>query len=276
MLNPNFLHIKDTKFKLQDMVMTFYNGQNNIIISLKTLQKYLIINTKYYFDNHEQDITITFCPYSSAIVIYYDKFELTDQIINNNIVLKHGINNYLINQLSGSLINAKGCYLKKISNRILTIRQMLSSYIDCLYLQDIKDNSTNKKNKNNKLVKDNKNNKLVKDNKNNKLIVNNINNKLFNDNNEQDKKLLYDKDNINFVYDSELIIYGIEYISSKSNKCSDTKRTAIICNKNYNYDNYKKYLKKYEEKLIEKNAIIYPCKFKSWISFFPDSKIIVV
>lgn len=228
----------NNKLKLKDMAICFYNGISNVCIGLKTLMNNIIIHDYYYYDTDtitsegnerqkKEDITIIFCPYSYTIVIYYGNFVLTNIVNNNNIVIMNLDTNKLIQHISGSIIDKDetGCYVRKISVRVMTIKQILINYIDSKFLQ-------------------------------------------INDANEINNNVIQNKcDNINFSY-------GIEYITKGTTQCKDIKHTILISKNDYDYDDYKKYFKKYEEKLIEKGAILIPCDNKIWQSLYPNTKII--
>ena len=96
-----------------------------------------------------------------------------------------------------------------------------------------------------------------------------------------------------FKYFPKTHVYGIEYVSRKINNledlvpCTQIKHTLVLgkysastldINKIKNYDyiknGYKEYFIKIADKLKDKGAIIIPCYYFVWLSFYPDSKIV--
>jgi len=97
---------------------------------------------------------------------------------------------------------------------------------------------------------------------------------------------------ITFKYFPKIIVYGIEYVSRKITNledlvpCTQIKHTLVLGKyasnhdtskvRNYDYikNGYKEYFTKIADKLKDKGAIIIPCYYFIWLSFYPNSKII--
>lgn len=307
---PEFTSLQNSNIELSDEIIVFYNGLKNIIITKNTLLKYPVIYSKYYYENLSkdstpltEDISITYCPYTGASVIYYGKYRMTGEIYNNNIILENQETNNKIHQLTGDSvsdtlhknsvlafnkdntlkkrtfdkiqdedeqINKKinillKCHSpKKISTKQMIIRNSISTFIDCDYLD-------------------------LSDKKSESINVKPLVSKDY----ETSTKLLFQQSLSVFSHFPKMLVYGIEYVSRKlgdleTEGCTQIKHAMILSRnaakytshkypkKNYDYvkNGYKDYFNKVSDKLKNKGAIITPCYYFAWLTFYPNTKVI--
>jgi hypothetical protein len=319
--NPEFTSLQESTISLTDEIIVYHNGQTNVIITKKTLNRYPIIHSKYYYDqdNMTEDITISLCPYSQTSIVYYGIYRMSGDIYNNNIILENQETKNKIHQLSGislsttmhkesvsafnkmpelkqraystsitesneSLGNLLKCplisnntlematqrnYIKKMSTKQMIVRNAISTFIDCKYLDY--DGTTN--------------------------------NKAFNLPDKYDliNQLAFQQGIQAFKYFTKMLVYGIEYVSRKTaiddletnnnGSCTQLKHTLIISknakkyitkhpeskeNHDYIKNGYKEYFIKSAEQLKTKGAIIIPCYYFVWLTFYPNSKVILL
>jgi len=253
--NPIFKTIPPNFLSLSNYVLVYNDSINYKIIARDIVDRYPIIYDKYY-DKLQQnnaefasDITISYCPFTSASVIYFGKLELSNELYNNNVILIDKKNpDYKIIQLKGDVYSKQTkkiepIYLRRTEIKIMTLRNALTMFPDCLYLHiNLSKNS----------------------------IIKNINNYHIN------KEILYPLTNKSEKYHPKTLIYGIEYESTDINKTE--KHTMIIGKKDKNFDYQKngfdKYFDNMLDKIRDKAGIIIPCYYFSWYSMYPNSKII--
>lgn len=283
--DPKYESLESTNINLGDLVIIFYNGKKNIVISFDVVKFYPIIYDNYYYQDNTEPITITTCPYSLAVVVYYGRYRMTGEVWDNNIILEGIDRDVRIHQLSGREVTKENeqCQsnVKRLSVKLMTVRNIISYYIDCSYI-----NVANAANMNNN-------------------VLNSIANY------HESKALVYDQDVKDFAYHPKNIIYGIEYISQKINEidqqetCVKVKHVALVSlrtldknphpihteqiitkvkkNKSsrriqydYTHNGYKEYFTQMHDKLKSKGAIIIPCYYYVWLTFYPNSKIILI
>lgn len=310
--DPKFTTLQESDIQLTDEIIVLHNGIKNLIIGKKTLLKYPVIYSKYYYDTESstnnnseisQTISITLCPYSMSSVVYYGRYRMTGEIYDNNIILEDIETNNKIHQISGENLSdtlhknsvasfnksvglktrnfmkdnglesinniitdkiLKCSSAKKMSTKQMTLRNAISTFIDCDYL-DIKVDKP----------------KAYKS-----LGLSN--------NYETTSELAFQLlKPITFKYFPKTLVYGIEYVSRKITNledlvpCTQIKHTLVLGKyvssthdvgkiKNYDYikNGYKEYFISIADKLKDKGAIIIPCYYFVWLLFYPNSKII--
>lgn len=239
---------------LFDTVIAFSDGRDNKIISLDIIRSYPIIHDLYYEENKLYDITIAYCPFTSSVCGYFGKFEMYDKIYKNSILLKK----YNNNNPNGFIMHLSGNYyslnenkiidkiIRRIEIKIMSLRNALTLYPDCLFLK-----------------------------------INKKLNPIVNNDYLSNKKLIYPDKNIKNIknfdkYHPKTLIYGIQYKSNNEFKYTAIigKSKSKINNIDYQKDKFEVYFDKCNEELNNKSAFIIPCYWFAWISFFPDSKII--
>ena len=255
---PNFIQLINVNdISLQDPVVVYNDGRKWKFIFLDILKSYPIVFDKYYekFKTNGKllvsDITLTYCPYSSSVLIYFGKYKPTGEVYNNNLIISDNSNSFII-QLSGieyTRIDKKRTnkIIRRAEAKIMTLRDVLTMYPDSKYLEFMND----------------KNPVLPK-----KYSLTH--------------QLNYPNDKYNKDYHPKTLVYGIEYLSS--NTKFDLKYTVIIpkdAKKNkvnsYNIkenkiDDY--FNPKMIEKIRDKSGVIIPCYYFVWMSMFPKTKIV--
>lgn len=113
-----------------------------------------IIHDEYFETNFQTKdgdglilpITVTCCPYSLTGIVYFGHYLLSGETFNNNIVLKrdNDENNDKMIQLTGQIYDGTTGHLKdttirKSEVKIMILRDAISIFPDCSYLQS--DNS---------------------------------------------------------------------------------------------------------------------------------------
>jgi len=309
--NPQFTSLQNSNIKLNDEIVVFHNGKKNIVITQKTLTKYPIIYSKYYYDqentneneilNKTEDITITLCPYSQTSIIYFGKYKMSGEIYNNNIILENVETKIKIHQLTGNKLsdtmhkNSVSTYNK---DENIKFRKFESEEVNANITNLLKC-TTSKKMTTKQMIVRNAISTFV-DSEYLDLDTSNEIKKIKNDiyglqeNYTQIVDLAFTQEiKKQFNYFPKLLVYGIEYVSRKIDfdfdlvgNCNKIKHCVIMgknaskyFNKNQNnYDyiknGYKEYFNEVAEKLKGKGAIIIPCYYFVWLLYYPNTKII--
>ena len=160
---PLFKEYPPKKLKLKDPVLVYSDGKDIKIVDFRILMRYPLIADKFYEPDSvnqgkiiESNITLTFCPYSFSSIIYFDKLKLIGQIYDSNIILETSDKKQIV-QLTGHLLDNQllNSGLRKEDCKIMTFRNAIALYPDCIYLR-IKNKKLGKKikvnNDNNKLI----------------------------------------------------------------------------------------------------------------------------
>lgn len=251
--DPNYTMDPPNNLNINDTVLVYNDGRTWKVVSLDIVLSHPIIYDKYYDDdinNTVSDISITYCPYTSCAIIYYDKYKLTNKIYNNNIIIKNN-NGYMI-QMLGILYSKYNKMIPSIIRReevkIMTLQNALTRYPDCQFLHY----TTKMK-------------PLV-----NKKYLSNT-------------KIMYKINNISKRFHPKTLIYGIEYITN--NSISTKKYSAIIGDdtsknkpnsRDYNKNKFNIYFVKMMDEIRERNGIVYPVYWYAWYAMFPTTKVIKI
>jgi len=142
-----FRHTPPKFLTLSDIVITYNDGKMYKIIPIHIAKYNMVIYDKYTdvlspTNTVEKDITLSYCPKTSACVIYFGKYTVyKHDKYKNNIILQDSkdIGKLLI-QFNGNFINtgtqtpAKYQPIRRLSTKIMTLRNAISMYKDPLYL----------------------------------------------------------------------------------------------------------------------------------------------
>lgn len=136
--NPIFAETVPLTINLHDIVIVYFDGKKYKIIDKKITDQFFIIRDTFYEQNYQTkneiftlDISLTVCPYTSTAIVYFDKYELAGYTCNNNMVIQR--DNDFVVQLTGSTNSNK--IIRRTDAKIMTFRNAISIYPDCLYLQ---------------------------------------------------------------------------------------------------------------------------------------------
>jgi hypothetical protein len=255
---PKFIQlINDDNISLSDPVVVYNDGRKWKFILLDIVKSYPIVYDKYYekFKKNGKlsvsDITLTYCPYSSSVLIYFGKYKPTGEVYNNNLIISDNINSFVM-QITGIEYNRTdqkrtNKLIRRAEAKIMTLRDILTMYPDCKYLD-----FTNNKDP------------------------------ILSEKYTISTKINYKNDNYKKDYHPKTLVYGIEYLSSNTD--SELKYTVIIPKdakkdkiNSYNIkenkiDDY--FNPKMIEKIRDKSGIIIPCYYFAWTSMFPQTKVV--
>lgn len=244
--NPIFSS-SPSNINLFDFVFVYSNGIEWKVIPLSILLYYPIIYDTYYdrFSNNSSNnyqyirspISFIFCPHSFSSTVVFDKISLTDDVHNNSTVFKTSNDNKFLILSNHLFINNKPSSLRTINVKLFKLRTALSLFPDC------------------------------------KFLIHNINNDLkpiINKSYFTNDSFFNKISNINSSYHPKKICFGIKYLSSKTN---NYKYSILVADDLVSFENY---IDKHITSITHKAAFITPVFWAIWLSYFPDSKIIVI
>ena len=229
-IKPKYIsRIQDKSLKLQDILVLYNDGSNWKAVPIEIMLMYPVIH-----DHHNnKPITVYFCPYTLFSCVYFGEFNPGTQVYNNNLTLenKNNIMIPIIGNIYSKDMKIINTYIRKNEVKIMSMRNAISTFPDCQFLD------TTEIKKINPLVKNDyfKNNTIH-----------------FPINKYSDK------------YSAKQIIYVIEY---KSKKQENYKYTAIVPKKNIfdiTKNKFEIYFNKMIDKIRDKGGHIYTCL---WFAF---------
>jgi len=242
--NYEYVSSPPESLNLDDIVVSFYNGKQWINVKLDIMLSYSIFYTKYYNeDNKKIDITLVVCTLTLRTTIFEGLYKFKTYI-DNRMILVDDTNSLIPIDIGYKIDNQKEIYPnKRMSVKICTLRNSILDNPDCIYL------ITNMKLKYVIQIEN-----YYKTN-----LINNITNiKL--------KK----------KYHPKTLVYLIQYKGKKKINTSiiignDVKKNTIT-----GYDiklsKFDDYLKKYHEKIIEKEGYLIPILLGYAILMYPESE----
>ena len=238
---PKFLsRVDDKSLQLSDTVVLYNDNFTWKIVPLEIMLMYPVIHDQY----ENKIITIYVCPYTLFSCVYFDQFYLNNQVYNNNLTLINDNNTIIpiIGQIYTKDMNIMKSYIRKNEVKIMTLRNAISMFPDCQFIDtsDIK--------KIEPLVDKN----YLK--------------------NKQIEFLSTDK--YSDKYDPKQIIYVIEYYSKKQD---DYKYSVIVPKENIfdiSKNKFEIYFDKMIEKVRDKGGHIYTCLWFAWSATHNKFKII--
>lgn len=250
---PKFIHNLD--IKLSDTVLVYNDGIKWKIVPIKILLSYPTIYDIYYDKVKSKrgeyiisDITVSYCPYTSCGIIYFGKFIPTGDVYNNNLILAD--KNKIMLQMLGKLYKNKKLVdeiVRKDEAKIMTLRNAISKYPDCVFL----DYTVNKK----------------------PIVTNSYN---------SNKTIHYPIKKVLNTYHPKTLVYVIEYKSTQIDV--DNKYTIIVSDdatqdkvnsRDININKYHKYFDTIIEKVREKGGILIPGYWYAWYGMV-DAKIVKI
>ena len=248
---PNFLPISPSDMNLLDLVAVYNDGRNWKVIPIDILTRYVVFYDKHFDkiknkkgENIVSDISITFCPYTFAAVIYFKKYAPTNKLYRGNIVLKDLEDGLLVPQIIGNK------FVRKKEIKLMTLRNVISNFPDCSYFNNNID----------KLPR------IVSD----EYITN------------KDVDVLVD--NINSKYHPKTLVYGIEYksIDTTINDYKYSVIIGADASNSINKDSlfdyvkngYNDYFNLAIDKIRDKGGVIIPCFWFCWMGIHENSKIV--
>ena len=262
--NPKFSSLsQDTSLSLIDPVIAYNDGKVWKLVPLKLLTSYPVIYDQYYDQIKTRggkliisDITVTYCPFTSTVIIYFGKYTPTGELYNNNIILSPNTDkDKIIVQIQGleysrTSKEKTNSFIRRDEVKIMTLRNVLGRYPDCLFLHH-QPNAT-----------------LLAPIVETSYTLNN--------------KILYPIEHFSKKYHPKTLVYGIEY---KSNKIEYDRKYTVIVPDDATKDKSNSYnlkLNKIDEyfnpvmmeKLRDKGGIIIPCYWFAWYGMYPNSKVI--
>lgn len=259
-INPVFNPISNESVNLTDPVFVYSDGKSWKIIPLNISLVSPIIYDNFYdsaIDNNSiTKICIYICPFSLFSVIYFGEFISFNKVYNNNLVLKDSKENEVIIPSLDNIYKENSDtntytlidkIIRKNEIRIMTLRNAISKYPDCLYI----DNSYL-----------NKFDPIVP--------LNYIKN----------DQIFFPNNKFNNQYHPKTIIYIIEYKSKRTHSykktvlltidaSSDSVNTVDIVKNGFDV-----YFQRMSEKIRNRGGLIYPCFWFVWNGIYPDSKVI--
>lgn len=247
---PNFVPGVPDIVNLTDKVLVYNNGRNWKVVLINVMCVYPVVYDKFFEqDGSISDISVTFCPFTYAAVVYFGKYVLTDKIKNSNITLikeedqnKNTESLVLMSQMLGHK------FVRKKEVRIMTLRNVISKYPDCNYLDSSK--------------LDMKNLKRITDSK-----------------YTSSDEILYSVKHKSGKHHPKTLVYGIEYVSKDVNH-KDYKYSVVVGAGDKSFDfvksKYEEYFDKWIEKIREKGGILVPSFWFGWYAAHGGDKIVEV
>jgi len=237
--NPLYHPYTSDFYKLDQPIIIYNNGTSWRIVSRDVMDRYPIIYDKYFDKSGKViDMSVTYCPFSGSTIAYFDKYNISNKIYNNNILLykKGSSTDDVIQQLTGNSISLSSgeiltTFILKHEVRITTLKVALSTYPDAQFLHFVP-----------------KLNKL---------------------------KGVFSVSNKSSRFKSKDLVYGIEY-KSKDIEKPDYKYTCITHSGEYDTTKIEEYIRHMADKLREKASIIIPCYWSAWYAFHPNTKVVTV
>lgn len=250
MIEEEDIEINEKPFKnvlLKEYVINFFNGLRWIIVPLKIMEIYSIIHTKYYDDEKQIDISIIVCPLTLRAINIKGKYKFK-KYINGIMALINEKEDIVQIDIGLKIDNEYNIISnKRYEVKIRTLRNSLIEFQDCLYLH-IKHDITN-----------------------NNIIDSEYYNNLLN----IDGTLL---DLSNIPFHPKTLVNIVQYIS----QYGEHKQTIIIgfdasIDNVSGYDTktslINKYLIKFYDEIINKNAYIIPILLIHAINIYKNAKI---
>lgn len=247
--DSTFLPTSPESMSLQDKIAVYNDGVGWKVIPLDILMRYVVIHDKHFDrvknkkgENVVSDISVTFCPFTFSTVIYFGKYAPTNKVYKGNIVIKDLDKDKLVPQMIGSK------FVRKKEVRLMTLRNVVSNYPDCTYL-DIKN-----------LDMPN----IVKE----EYLAN--------------KEIIYPFDNVSDKFHPKTLVYGIEY-KSKDVKVEDYKYSVVVGSDgsveeansfDYVKNGYDVYFDSVIDKIRDKGGVVIPCFWFGWVGMHPDVRVI--
>lgn len=253
--NPKFVNNSNINTKLSENVIVYNNGREWKVIAYDIIVMYPIIHD-IYFSNIKgesgitaQPITVVVCPYTLYSAVYFGEYISNNKIYNNNIVLAD-INEdgqilipILNNVYDVTADKPLDKIIRKNEVKIMTLRNAISNYPDCLFIN------------------------AKKIHKFDPIVPHDY---------LQSNHIYYGSPLFSKKMHPKTLIYIIEYKSSQEYEHS-LKNTVIIPKKNnLDIDNngFGKYFDEMINDIRDKGGMIYNCLWFAWISTYPKSKII--
>lgn len=236
---------------LKNISLVYNDGRHWKIIPMSLASIFPIIYDDYLEDNRKENITITFCPFSLCSKIHFGKYKATEYLFRGNMVIKNKDTDNYHAQINGFVISDNKTtdahnHINEI--KIMTIRQAISRFPDCLFLVDPK--------------RDNKESALP-------------------------HSYYFNDEVFNFPYYNRFhpktFVLGIEYHSS--NIDNSVKYTAIIDSASFAtkvnkmsecLNKYNNYIILNLDKIREKNGIITPILWYTWSNMYPKTKVVLI
>lgn len=270
--DPQFTTYPPKNLQLIDPVITYNDGRNYKVIPLDIFRRYPVIHDKYYdFDKNKNknkknklkilgfvsDISINCCPFTLFTTIFFGKYQPTNKLFNNNIVLRDtNYHDNILIPILGQIYSEQNKiqlnkFIRRHEAKIMTLRNAISKFPDCQFIKI------------------------------DKILDPIVDNQYY-----QNDTILYplkqNNNNKYYKFHPKTLIYGIEYFTSQYINSKKKKYSAIFSNdssknrpNNYDIQNngIERYFDQMIEKIREKGGLILPCLWFAWYSTFPDTKI---
>jgi len=246
--NPTFVKKSYKNSKLIDPVVVYNDNREWKIIPLYIFNMYPVIHDLYFENKKAHIITVYVCPYTLFTCIYFGEYIPYNKVYNNNVILKNNNDaDKILIPITSKILSISDqkvldeYFYRKNEAKIITLRNAISTYPDCQFIN------------------------IEKINKIQSII---------NQNYLENQKIYYDIDNYSSKYPPKQIIYIIEY---KSKTSFEYKYTAIIPKKNdfdIQKNGFNDYFIKMIDQIREKGGMIYTCLWFAWDATHPDTKII--
>lgn len=215
--NPVYSYKSSIK-SLNDEVIVYNDGKQTKVVPVAVMERYPIIHDKYYENDISDDISLTFCPFSSAAIIYFGKWKWTGEQYNNSIIIQKDSTSII--QLTGKEYKTgiPGRHIVKDAV-LLTLREVMKRYNDCVFLDDTRLRHIDA------------------------IVPASY---------RKDQTILHKMDKeLNRMFPAKQLVIGIDYISS--NSASDHKYTCIVSK---TPDKIHKYIDDNYQTIKDKSGII--------------------
>jgi hypothetical protein len=221
---------------LNSIIMVYNNGLEFKAIDLKIFAKSPIIYDKYYENDTVYNISVVHCPYSFASRIYFAKFVLSSEVINDSIILIDTDTKTKVLQFTGKVLgdDSGDTFYRRKDVVVMTLRNSLTLYPDYSYFVETDE---------------------IKQLKKFDVVL--------------PSKYAF------IVYGIEYLSSrtGEKKYSVVVSKYASS---IIDNNYNYKDSGYQKYFDKIIKKLKLKSALVTPCYYFVWKKYYPNSKIVKI
>ncbi len=235
---PEFTPYSPKYLNVDDLAIVFYDGKKWKVVALEDMYQHPVIHDKYF----EDDISITFCPFSYSAVLYFDKWEPLKDVVNNNVILQYKKNkNIKINQMSGKFVDYTdgSIVIRKNEIVIMKVMTVLKNYPDCLYF--------NNKKKTKSIIP------------NNYLTSSKIIHPL---SQELDKR-----------HNPKKLVYGVMYSIDNTTSVIVSKKEGKL---DFEESGYQEYFDTQIKDIKDNGGFIIPCLWFAWMDNYPKSTVVEI
>jgi hypothetical protein len=129
-------NIPNNLYDLSDIIYFYNNGSVWKCIPIKLMIENIFVHDIYYENGLENDMTITYSPFTNICVSYIGKYNY--ECKNNEIFIIDNIcnnNNNKLRQIDAG-ISDNDCVIRRLDSFLLQFKDVITYYRDCLFYCD--------------------------------------------------------------------------------------------------------------------------------------------